>query len=690
MSLIICSNFQDDYNFDDEVDILGENVNMRGFGSSAPNSFTNHFSNVFKIEKNSEVAVQSVKIERSSLSNIRRSKFFSVYLGPQLTATTSYADGCVLPIVCCVERGQRGVVALGHQLDKKFQEDGMDLHPDFCGNCEVKPHFQHLFAQQGFTGWNFTTKTSGDQLTTNNATTLTPWLPCGDTNSQISDYSSAVSGGAMRVTRDLATGEEYRYVMGIKDPLSLTNGIFEFRPFNKDGGTAPQMYWEVGLCRATDTAHIAPDWCDFSGYAYSQGSSYAEGFMDYKLTWAEKEDGKRGMRIEQAIVDDDGLIRTPATGNFGQFKMIETKYFGVAGSTCLNIELDETNCRDVANLVDGNTYYSRFRFKAVGEEMLFQAFGQSKSNAVGSWYDVINSAKSKALTASKTGSGKMVPSSFKPINQNCWNLYPKINLLEKDDFIDVEVWGGRANSGTFPVDNITPGTAYWAQSWDEDAGEKFGHHYQARTIQNIDLGMLQNGIYNTSVYQRLNLDADSEGPAYVQGVLPQATKMSFEGWANVVVTESNVYNSILGDCGNLLGFPQQSAVMNVNQGVVSNLAGVVKVPPCAKWVLYSGNVPSFASQPAFIRCPTLTHESLNMAKQLPSKILYSIPRFTNTSKEFGNLYFEPGEKTYLKLRNTEELNINELQLDIVNTAETLVDDLRGQTNVVLHFRKSRD
>ena len=78
-----------------------------------------------------------------------------------------------------------------------------------------------------------------------------------------------------------------------------------------------------------------------------------------------------------------------------------------------------------------------------------------------------------------------------------------------------------------------------------------------------------------------------------------------------------------------------------------------------------------------------------MAKELPSKILYHIPRFSNSGKEYGNLFYEPHEKTYLALKNAEELKINELKLDIVNNDETIAEDLAGQTTICLHFRKSR-
>jgi len=64
-----------------------------------------------------------------------------------------------------------------------------------------------------------------------------------------------------------------------------------------------------------------------------------------------------------------------------------------------------------------------------------------------------------------------------------------------------------------------------------------------------------------------------------------------------------------------------------------------------------------------------------------------LPKFSNEGKQFGDLYFSPGEKTYIKLHNTHRETINQLSIDIVGRNEQIVQDLTGATIVVLHIRR---
>ena len=54
----------------------------------------------------------------------------------------------------------------------------------------------------------------------------------------------------------------------------------------------------------------------------------------------------------------------------------------------------------------------------------------------------------------------------------------------------------------------------------------------------------------------------------------------------------------------------------------------------------------------------------------------------------SGLYFEPGERVYLNLANTEELYINEFDISIVDSRERLARVLNGTTIICLHFRQS--
>lgn len=101
----------------------------------------------------------------------------------------------------------------------------------------------------------------------------------------------------------------------------------------------------------------------------------------------------------------------------------------------------------------------------------------------------------------------------------------------------------------------------------------------------------------------------------------------------------------------------------------------------------SSVVPSTTAEHSlFIRCPTLTQQCVNFGKGSISKILHHIPQFDNTGKSTGSLFFENANPMYLRLGNTEEITLNELQIDIVDRNEQFAYELDGSTIVVLHIK----
>ena len=97
----------------------------------------------------------------------------------------------------------------------------------------------------------------------------------------------------------------------------------------------------------------------------------------------------------------------------------------------------------------------------------------------------------------------------------------------------------------------------------------------------------------------------------------------------------------------------------------------------------------FKTNSCFVRLPRLTLTSFNGAKSSVSKIVYQVPKFSNEGREIGDLYFAPGEKTYIKLENTEPFLMNNLEVQLVDVNERVIDDLKGPSIVVFHIRKSR-
>jgi len=84
----------------------------------------------------------------------------------------------------------------------------------------------------------------------------------------------------------------------------------------------------------------------------------------------------------------------------------------------------------------------------------------------------------------------------------------------------------------------------------------------------------------------------------------------------------------------------------------------------------------------------MTFESVNLAKSAKSKILYHLPAFSGNGTRVGALFFEPSERVYLKLNNTEDLYLSTIEIDIVYSDETLAECLQGKTTVCLHIQEA--
>ena len=105
----------------------------------------------------------------------------------------------------------------------------------------------------------------------------------------------------------------------------------------------------------------------------------------------------------------------------------------------------------------------------------------------------------------------------------------------------------------------------------------------------------------------------------------------------------------------------------------------------------SNSVPKMVSnQSLFVRLPNLPIESYNTGKGSLSKILFHLPRFDNAGAEVGGLFFQPADRLYIPLQNTNSFRLNNLQIELCNSDETQEQvDLVGQTVICFDIRKIR-
>ena len=91
----------------------------------------------------------------------------------------------------------------------------------------------------------------------------------------------------------------------------------------------------------------------------------------------------------------------------------------------------------------------------------------------------------------------------------------------------------------------------------------------------------------------------------------------------------------------------------------------------------------------FIRLKNMTFDSANFSTSNMSKILYHIPAFSNNGESTGSLFFEPSERVYLDLNNPTEMFLTTVEVDVVNSNETISNDLLGKTVVVFHIQDKK-
>ena len=100
----------------------------------------------------------------------------------------------------------------------------------------------------------------------------------------------------------------------------------------------------------------------------------------------------------------------------------------------------------------------------------------------------------------------------------------------------------------------------------------------------------------------------------------------------------------------------------------------------------SDTVPDMISADVLhVRVSALDVRSYNGVQSGISKILYTLPRFNNGSAS-GRMHITPHEKTYLALNNTNTLYMNDINVEFVNSDESLATDLTDKAMVIFHIK----
>ena len=593
-------------------------------GINSPYSYQNNLQDTFVIPKNSEIAVQSVKLNRSGqIALTEENSVFGFYFGEPILAGNTDRDTLSL---CNIFNGVKGSDSAlfpdtALQLNPagadgrfvgsidniaevvKTATNAMLNHPNLMLNAStgINPGLDCVALRNasGLDWEGFSFKVTNTPETKNASNISAQWLTnqyAGQMPVDIDDYTYDPS---TRLAKNVSAFNVA--AVGIDYPLSQANGscTFELVPADRDKETF------MGLTRSliNPTANDgAPEYYDRNG----------QSFYDYLV---EIEDGG-DIAVYSAVSDGNN-----------------------------EIVLDNLNYGAVVNA--SNASISKIHFNVQGERV-----------------KIVLENYAGVLQVLCDGTGATSASNVKPTSQTTWWLYPKIELLpgksiKIDAFNGVDVfehvYGGIKDRGLATERQMFQD--WWGRMISDDFvnGEKEGQDL----CFNIDVDRSKAITRTNQVGLNVNKQIDY--------------KPTFIFAEDIRYSDTNLCNSKF-----LFGFPGRAVV------TTPTFTGAA---PLFTFTYNSDTLPNVISTSSlFIRLRNMTFNSVNLAKGSKSKIIYHIPGFSIGQNRPGVLFHETNEKTYLKLNNTNDINLSTMEVDIVYADETLALDLYGKTTVVLHIR----
>lgn len=686
MSLVISSN-----------DTLGNKQYDRYSTNQAPYRFTNHLVSPLEIDADSEVAVHSVKCNKDGLVKLSPSlswyQFFNV--DPRATRSgenpkiTSVNESTGWEIKCFpkMESTKRDEYVSLFEFADRF-EDGMRRgipHPDFASSTTPLTTMEILrdsgTTGAGFKGFQLKYKYNsiGSGLADNPPTRFERLYP-NDGTTRI-QYTSGTKTFKALVGKQ--SGSSYSHaeaqkncMFGMNHPLSrlggecvfdlreagekvLVDDEYEYTKLNKD--------FLVGLNRG-----VPAEAGLFLNRQVGANVNSANGFTEYSTNpfdYAISSEqvgggGNRWLKVGHLV--EDSIMFDPnyplAMGDIQYYK--GTGAFEWTDSNFNSAGAPSAEPDDIGryNMSVNASRFDAVKFKVENEIVdisLLRSHSLIPEGGDPSNYPtelLVSSFHMK--NTNPTGFHKKVFP--KPAAQTCWNLYPKVVLPFKDCEITLNTWNGKTTG--FDADAPTDPADWYQRSINN--GEFEGINIVDRRYYN-DMSDL-------TLFPMKGTETTDGEKHFGQMLM------------NVILTPQTItYPHTQGaNAQYVLGF--------VARGVLDS-NNAIQTDAEQQTVYESDSTPSIqAKDSMFIRLDNFTQKSFNAGTGRPSKIIHHIPRFDTSNREIGaGLYFEPHEKTYIKLNNSNPIVINELDFSICNSREQLITDLTGETIICLHFRKAK-
>lgn len=636
-------------------------------GISIPYQYRNHLKHPLLVPPNSEVAVESVKIQRTPMLDYGNNITTNFWFGERLVSETDKDSqtSYFIPVDNTI-LGSRSPQDFAEEFKKVLQE-AYSLHPEINSeSIEVNIHLDSTTNQ--FAGFQFKVPQVG-------AVAAVSTIPGDDCRVQEMFGDATYSGGVITAGTSAENFVQLLPQGTDGGPLSLHNGSITYTDLAVDERVT------VGISRP---------YCNNPNRRDPSGNAEVCGFEGPNLIDGGGGDGPfSGVVVGRGVGDDQDVYMDYCVENNGT----DIRVY------CYGSEIGNTQMQEVI-------YYQKNNEENGINNGSNSSFATGNPIPSASMGDVTFEVENEKVKISVSGQivvavNKFDSASFKnqiplPTSIANWKMYPTVYFRNPNDNVTLGTYECRTSS---TITNNFP-----ENSW--NVKSKIATFINGRTaaaVQDMNMPSTQATTpawnnanwWERELYERrIFIDLESEK----SGIFPDATGTirDYAGVGNNLMGEStkryeNIF--IMGRNSRYIdtrveGWQANSALtLGFSPFSINQDSGITHSGGYNGASFTSVTKPSLTSQQStFIRVPTLTHETYNFNTGNPSKILFQIPRFDNSGAETGALYFQNNDKTFIDLKNAAPLRLTDLDVHLVRKDEKFAKDLTGSTEVVLFIR----
>lgn len=615
-----------------------------------PYSYQNPLLNTMRIPANSEICLQSAKINKNGVASLTAANsnfnhYFGVEVGTALCPKIE--NSTQTPFTAVIGAGQ--LFREGGRAERNMDDLTLDIS-DGINASAFNPSLINAATPTSIAVTQNRTSASSKALEGFNftATQGKTIVKKGTSTAVFTDISVNQRGGFTQnagvVTSTTTTGF---HVQAKQYPIAQAKGSVFFDITDLNGDDVAKKPWVVGLSRINRRI--------------SNNAGVTREIPEYFNSTAQKA-GRKMPRVGGEIIYGDIIVGRSGTdlcvwqsgvdsdGRLGGTKMNEIVYYGG--------DFNTTFKAGKYNLQTNSDKYEKVKFTLDNENMKIELIDEN---------DAVVLLADFTTALSKGGVKENLTA---PICAPKMAMYP--------------IMAGRTIGTTAEFDELFHYTNY--PTWTEDTYtiyDWWGYSQKNNLTQWClevesrfwnDFGDTSSGINSDGLQIPVLSAAGGELVGY-QSTIITAPSLEY-GLSKTFSAPSAHGAGITGNAtaSRLLGF------LNTPVSIPkSNTAGVT--------ITNSVSPPILSSDASlFIRLNNFTQKTINARQGTGSKIIAHLPRFDNSGNELGGLYFEPNTPTYISLGNTDDLLINSFDIDFVYDNETLCTALSGKTVVCLHIR----